>query len=235
MFHCYFQSGEGRFNNCTSRGLVESLIECPFFFAGEINSAYKDLGKCKTPKFTSGNSAQIIALYFLRTLEFLGMFHWLTRRTILVCLSASFLSVVQTGYFLLLHLRVHQFFPLLSPSIVFLILVVAFSVPKMPFGSSLHFLFICQDFRLFIYCKCVHNCCWSIFTTAPLKFLLHNSNVGFVSVLVCVSCLFSLKLRLFGSWYAQWFFIVSWMFGPFCFETLHLISVYFSRLPQTPR
>lgn len=178
------------------------------FFAEmwSINSAYKDLGKCKTLKFTSGNSAQIIALYFLRTLEFLGMFHWLTRRTILVCLSASFLSVVQTGYFLLLHLRVHQFFPLLSPSIVFLILVVAFSVPKMPFGSSLHFLFICQDFRLFIYCKCVHNCCWSIFTTAPLKFLLHNSNVGFVSVLVCVSCLFSLKLRLL------WFLVCTVIF-----------------------
>ena len=40
---------------------------------------------------------------------------------------------------------------------MFLPLVFAFSVPKLPSGSTLYLLFICQDFLLFLHFKCVLN------------------------------------------------------------------------------
>ena len=81
--------------------------------------------------------------------------------------------------------------------------------------------------------KCVCNAHWNIYMMAALKYLSDNANIFVNSVLACVDCLFSFKLRF--SWFLMWWVIcvVSWTF---LYHVMRLWILFesFNRSPLTP-
>lgn len=66
---------------------------------------------------------------------------------------------------------------------------------------------------------------------AGIKCLSGNLNIHVISELAYVDSLSNLSWDFIDSWYDEWFSIETWTFWVHCYETLDLISVYFSRPP----
>lgn len=77
-------SSQRHLSHFTSRRFLESLMDCSLFFAEERSdqlSLHRFCGNMRLIRVCVGNSVWIIALYFLGTRDFLGIFHCVARRT----------------------------------------------------------------------------------------------------------------------------------------------------------